>query len=135
MPTVYDEIIQLKDLLDKQVITQDEFNAKKTEILRRDTAIYQEKEQAAATEAAIASSPKSKIAAGLLAIFLGTLGIHKFYLGYSTQGIIMLLVSLLTLGIGAIVMGIIALVEGIIYLTKSDADFYAIYVEGRKAWF
>ena len=34
-------------------------------------------------------TPKSKIAAGLLAIFLGWLGIHKFYLGYTGPGIIL----------------------------------------------
>ena len=78
---------------------------------------------------------KSKIAAGLLAIFLGSLGIHKFYLGYKKEGIIMLLVSLLTCGFGASVMGIIALIEGIMYLTKSDEEFVDIYVNGEKGWF
>ena len=78
---------------------------------------------------------KSKVAAGLLGIFLGALGIHKFYLGYSKAGVIMLLVSILTCGIGASVMGIIGLIEGIIYLTKTDMDFYNTYVAGQKQWF
>ncbi len=47
----------------------------------------------------------------------------------------MLLVSLLTCGLGAIPMSIIGLIEGIIYLTKSDKEFYEIYVEGKKGWF
>ena len=84
------------------------------------------------------SEEKSKIAAGLLAIFLGTLGIHKFYLGYTKEGVIMLLVSIfgaIVLGLGPIVMGIIALIEGILYLTKSDADFYNTYVRNYKGWF
>ena len=81
------------------------------------------------------ASDKSKVAAGLLGIFIGSLGIHKFYLGYSKEGVIMLLVSLLTLGFGAGIMGIIGLIEGIIYLTKTDADFENIYVVGRKGWF
>ncbi|HUB68482.1 MAG TPA: TM2 domain-containing protein [Candidatus Methylacidiphilales bacterium] len=76
-----------------------------------------------------------KLAAGLLGIFLGSLGIHKFILGYSKAGIIMLLVSLLTCGIGATVMGIIGLIEGIIYLTKSDEEFVATYINGKKEWF
>ena len=63
---------------------------------------------------------KNKIAAGLLAILLGGLGIHKFYLGCTKAGVITLLVSLLTFGIGAVVMQIIGLIEGIIYLTKPD---------------
>ena len=80
-------------------------------------------------------SSKDKLAAGLLGIFLGSLGIHKFYLGYKKEAIIMLVVSLATCGFGASVMGIIGLVEGIMYLTKSDEDFQAIYVEGYKGWF
>ena len=67
---------------------------------------------------------------GVLAILLGGLGIHKFYLGYSKEGIIQLLLGLLC-GIG----GIIGLVEGIIYLTKSDEDFYQTYQVGKKGWF
>jgi hypothetical protein len=38
---------------------------------------------------------KSKLAAGLLAIFLGCLGIHKFYLGYAGAGIVLLLISII----------------------------------------
>lgn len=79
------------------------------------------------------------MAAGVLGILLGSLGIHKFYLGYTKEGLIMLLVSLiggiLTIGIAALVMEIIGLVEGIIYLTKSDQDFYDIYIVGHKGWF
>ena len=63
---------------------------------------------------------KSKLAAGLLAILIGSLGIHNFYLGYTTKGLIQLLVSILTLGIGAPIMAIWALIEGIFYLTGHD---------------
>ena len=82
-------------------------------------------------------SDKSKVAAGLLAIFLGALGIHKFYLGYKKEGIIMLVICLLgfLLLFGPMVMSVIGLIEGIIYLTKSDAEFYEVYVQGRKGWF
>jgi len=76
-----------------------------------------------------------KIAAGICGILLGALGVHKFILGYTTQGIIMLLVTVLTLGIAGFIMGIIGLIEGIIYLTKSDEDFVATYVIGKKGWF
>ena len=76
-----------------------------------------------------------KIAAGICGILLGALGIHKFILGYTTPGVIMLLVTVLTLGIGGFIMGIIGLIEGIIYLTKSDEEFVRIYVEGKKSWF
>jgi TM2 domain-containing membrane protein YozV len=88
--------------------------------------------------AASSSGEKNKIAAGLLAIFLGGLGIHKFYLGNSTQGIIMLLCSIfgfILFFIPTIIISIIAFIEGIIYLTKSDDDFAEIYVEGKRGWF
>ena len=78
---------------------------------------------------------KDKLVAGLLGIFLGSLGIHKFYLGYNKQGLIMLLVTLLTCGMGAMIVSVIGLIEGILYLTKTDEEFSRIYVEGRKEWF
>jgi len=78
---------------------------------------------------------EKKILAGLLGIFLGGLGIHKFVLGYSKAGLIMLLVSLLSCGIGYPLMHLFGLIEGIIYLTKSDADFVATYVNNKKEWF
>lgn len=76
-----------------------------------------------------------KVAAGICGILIGALGIHKFVLGYSTEGLIMLLVSLLTCGLLAPVMGIIGLIEGVIYLTKTDEEFLQTYVNGKKGWF
>lgn len=78
---------------------------------------------------------EKKIVAGICAIVVGWAGVHKFILGYQTEGIIMLLVSLLSCGTLALVMHIIAIVEGIMYLTKSDEEFVRTYVEGRKGWF
>ena len=77
---------------------------------------------------------EKKVPAGILAILLGALGIHKFYLGYTKEGVIMLLVSVLTIGLAAWIMGIIALIEGILYLTKTDEQFVSTYVTGRKGW-
>jgi TM2 domain-containing membrane protein YozV len=76
-----------------------------------------------------------KLAAGICGIVIGWLGVHKFILGYQTEGIIMLLVSVLSCGMVALVMQIIGIVEGITYLTKSDEEFVRTYVEGRKGWF
>lgn len=85
---------------------------------------------------------KNKLAAGLLAIFLGGWGIHKFYLGFTTSGLIYLLtntiglaVTWILLFIPNIVLGVMALIEGIIYLTKSDAEFYQTYEVQKKQWF
>jgi TM2 domain-containing membrane protein YozV len=82
-----------------------------------------------------ARGANKKIAAGICGILVGTFGVHKFILGYQTEGLIMLLVSILSCGMLAIVMQIIGIVEGIMYLTKSDEDFVRTYVEGRKGWF
>ena len=64
---------------------------------------------------------KSKIAAGLLGIFLGGLGIHNFYLGYTTKAVIQLVVclvgSIITFGLAGLAMEIWGLVEGILILT------------------
>lgn len=73
-----------------------------------------------------------KIAAGLLAILLGPLGIHKFLLGYTSEGIIWLVISIFTCGT---VTAILGLIEGIIYLTKSDEEFYQTYQLNKKGWF
>jgi TM2 domain-containing membrane protein YozV len=72
-----------------------------------------------------------KIAAGICAIVLGWAGVHKFILGYTTEGIIQLVIGLLTCGLS----NIIGIVEGIIYLTKSDEEFVRTYIQGRKGWF
>jgi TM2 domain-containing membrane protein YozV len=78
---------------------------------------------------------EKKIAAGVCGILLGALGIHKFILGYTTEGIIMLVVSVATCGIASPIMGIIGLIEGIIYLTKSDEDFVNTYITNKRGWF
>lgn len=99
---------------------------------------------------------QKRLIAGLLAIVLGSFGVHKFYLGMNTPGLIMLgvnvgvwvlavLLGLLTFGLGLIItlplaglvsgaLGLLGLIEGILYLTKSDEDFYTQYVLDKKPW-
>lgn len=72
-----------------------------------------------------------KVVAGVLALLIGSLGIHKFVLGYTKEGIIQIIITIVTCGLA----GIIPFIEGIIYLTKTDAEFYRIYQVGRKPWF
>lgn len=89
---------------------------------------------------------EKKLVAGLLAILLGSLGIHKFYLGYNKEGIILLLgtliilpaLTLITCGIGGFlypVVFVVPIIEGIIYLTKTDEEFDQTYVHNKKEWF
>jgi TM2 domain-containing membrane protein YozV len=72
-----------------------------------------------------------KIAAGICGILLGGLGVHKFILGYTKEGIIQIVITVVTCGFGSL----LGLVEGIIYLTKSDEEFSRTYVQNKKGWF
>ena len=110
------------------------------------------------------SGAKSRVVAGVLAIVLGYLGIHKFYLGNSVPGIVHLAVTgagiflfivaailsaVFYFGFGAVIgglfgllgwlaimaSGVVGLIEGIIYLTKSDEEFEARYVTQKRPWF
>jgi TM2 domain-containing membrane protein YozV len=72
-----------------------------------------------------------KIVAGILGILVGGLGVHKFLLGYTTEGIIQIVITIFTCGAGSIV----GLIEGIIYLTKSDEEFVRTYIQNKKGWF
>ncbi len=65
------------------------------------------------------ANAKSKLAAGLLGIFLGSLGVHNFYLGNTGKAVAQLLITLLTCGAGAVISSIWGLVEGILILTGS----------------
>jgi TM2 domain-containing membrane protein YozV len=91
------------------------------------------------------SGADKKVLAGVLAIVLGGLGIHKFVLGYQQEGIIMLAVYVVSLIIGIVTCGIgvplmfitpiIGIIEGIMYLTKSDEEFVQTYIVNKKPWF
>lgn len=89
------------------------------------------------------SGDNKKILAGILGIFLGWAGAHKFILGYNKEGFILLGIFLLSIPLMCIIVGaftiyipvIIGIIEGIIYLTKSDAEFYNTYQAGKKPWF
>jgi TM2 domain-containing membrane protein YozV len=68
---------------------------------------------------------KSKLAAGLLGIFLGGFGVHRFYLGFTKIGIIQIVVTIFTCGIGSLW----GFVEGILYLVGSNG--YTTDATGR----
>ncbi|WP_313359539.1 TM2 domain-containing protein [Empedobacter sp.] len=74
---------------------------------------------------------EKKLIAGILGIILGVFAVHKFYLGYTKEGVIQIIATFVTFGFA----GLIGFIEGIIYLTKSDEEFDKTYVEGHKGWF
>lgn len=81
---------------------------------------------------------KDHVAAGLLAIFLGMFGVHKFYLGYNNAGFIMLAVTVIggivTLTVASLIVWVIAIVEGFIYLLQSQTEFERTYVVSHREW-
>lgn len=74
-----------------------------------------------ATQASVPQGSKNRIAAALLALFLGGFGAHKFYLGKVGQGLLYLLFC------WTFIPAIIAFVEAIIYLCNSDEEFARKY--------
>ncbi len=64
---------------------------------------------------AIPEDAKSKLVAGLLGLFLGGLGVHRFYLGYVGIGIVQIIVTLVTFGVGVL----LGMIEGILILAGS----------------
>ena len=80
-----------------------------------------------------------KMAAGLLAIFLGGLGLHKLLLGRIRAGLIMLLASVaggaVSAGVLSVVVSVVGILEGLIYLTRTPEEFRATCLAGRREWF
>ena len=70
-----------------------------------------------------ATRGKEKTVAGILGILLGSLGVHHFYLGSAVTGVIELVLTIFTCGIG----GLLGLVEGVLILVMSDEEFNARY--------
>ncbi len=82
---------------------------------------------------------KDHIAAALLALFLGAFGAHKFYLGYTKAGFIMLgmtvIGSLCTFGLALWAMMAIGWAEALFYFGIKQSDFEQAYVLRRREWF
>ncbi|OSY88703.1 hypothetical protein WH52_03235 [Tenacibaculum holothuriorum] len=84
-----------------------------------------------------------RILAGILGIILGGFGVHKFVLGYTKEGLILLGATFISMALMCLVIGafliyvpwLIGLIEGIIYLTKSDEEFIETYQVNHKSWF
>ena len=77
-------------------------------------------------------SSRNKIAAGLLAIFLGALGVHNFYLGFKGKAIAQLLISILSFGLLAFVSGIWAFIEGICILCSQPGSKWHKDADGAE---
>ncbi|RZJ48042.1 MAG: TM2 domain-containing protein [Chryseobacterium sp.] len=73
---------------------------------------------------------EKKIPAAILGILVGWLALNKFYLGYTKEGIIQLVLNIITFGAASI----IPFIEGILYLFMSDEQFDNTYIHNKKGW-
>lgn len=110
-------------------------NTKEFQEEAKETAQEFKKGAQDAYEQLVHEPSNKKVLAGILAILFGSLGIHKFILGYNKEGIIMLAVSLISLGFLGWLVWLVGIIEGILYLTKTDEEFYQIYQANKKPWF
>lgn len=92
---------------------------------------YQQGYPAQSSEELKRLGAEKKLVAGICGILIGGFGVHKFILGYTTEGIIQIAITIVTCGAGAI----IGLIEGILYLTKSDEEFARTYILSKRGWF
>ncbi len=85
------------------------------------------------------SHSTKQLLSGYSAIIFGALGIHKFILGYSQEGMMMLAISLIggyfTYGFSLLIMQVIGLLEGMIYLNKAHDEFVETYFLSKQGWF
>lgn len=89
------------------------------------------------------SSSSDRTTAGILAILVGCFGVHKFYLGLTGPGVVLLVTTLVSCVLALCYIGLlglmatctVSLIEGIIYLTKTDAEFHREYVVRQRQWF
>lgn len=95
---------------------------------------------------AVSLGKKNKVVAGLLALFLGGFGAHKFYLKMPVPGIVYFIGSFVCIvlfnateedifSVPWLIITIVSIVDAILYFTKSDEEFNRVYVEGGRQWF
>ena len=68
-------------------------------------------------------SGKSRGVAGLLALFLGSLGLHYFYMNKTNAGVVFLLATLLSCGILGIITQIVSIIQGVLFFTSTQQEF------------
>ncbi|MBD2388081.1 TM2 domain-containing protein [Cylindrospermum sp. FACHB-282] len=85
------------------------------------------------------SHATKQLLAGYCGIIFGGFGVHKFILGYTSEGFIMLSISIVggtfTYGVSLLVMQLVGLIEGMIYLNKNHEEFVDTYFVNKQGWF
>ena len=78
-------------------------------------------------------SGKSRGIAGLLAILVGAIGVHYFYIGKTGAGVVFLLATLLTCGLLGVVTEIVSLIQGILFFTSTQEEFESRWVNSPSS--
>lgn len=86
---------------------------------------------------------KSRAATIVLALLLGSLGAHKFYLGYPVPGLVLLVGTAISVPLWIATIGFfgtasivaVTVIEAVIYATMPSDQFHGRYVVGRRSWF
>jgi TM2 domain-containing membrane protein YozV len=85
------------------------------------------------------SHATKQLLSGYCGIVLGGFGVHKFVLGYTAEGFMVLVISLVggyfTYGFALLVMQLVGLIEGMIYLNKTHDEFVDTYFANKQGWF
>lgn len=148
--SLIDDLKGYKDLLDQGVITEEEFQTKKQEILSKQEFNNRDSDFKGATDfiqsvrevpnSTGVMSSRSRIAAGVLAIFLGSLGVHNFYLGYKNKGILQLALTIISFVLCIIGIGVFTgfavyvwtFIEGILILTSANGSRWHLDADGNE---
>ena len=109
------ELKKLHELKEKNIISEDEYNDQKESILSKMKDGEKKQQKVSTSNLTHDPNAKSRMAAGLLGIFIGGLGVHRFYLGYTGIGVAQIFVTLFTCGVGHLW----GFIEGILILTGS----------------
>ena len=78
-------------------------------------------------------SGRSRGIAGLLAILVGAIGVHYFYIGKTGAGVVFLLATLLTCGLLGVVTEIVSLIQGILFFTSTQEEFESRWVNSPSS--
>jgi TM2 domain-containing membrane protein YozV len=80
-----------------------------------------------------------QLLSGYAAIIFGAFGAHKFILGYTAEGVLTLIISIIggyfSYGFTFLIMQMLGLIEGLIYLNKNHEEFVDNYLVNKQGWF
>ena len=136
---------ELTDELDEILNKPVDLDTLKSKQLKFTSSVQSSPNQIKTTVSKTKNNTRRKFIAVVLAFLFGAYGAHKFFLGYTKEGLIVIAITFLSYSLGSLYgalfmygilfMFIIGIIEGIIYLTKSDKEFTKTYITNKRGWF